>query len=274
MGRLDQLDLSLRLSRPEQDARVEAAQQRLTQIRLTLGGLIGEQDPEHLQDPARRDFPLGPPLLIAFEGWDASGKGGAIRRLTAAIDPRHVRVAQFAAPTLAELRHHWLHRFWGPLPGRGGMAVYDRSWYGRVLVERVERLTSEANWRRAYQEIREFERQLADDGAIIVKFWLHISDEEQLERFERRRTDPLKSWKLTAEDWRNREKRDEYTAAVEQMVAETDSGHAPWDLIPAESKRWARVAVLETVIRRVEQRCAELGFALPQPLLVETDGDG
>ncbi|MFA4927043.1 MAG: UDP-galactose-lipid carrier transferase [Patulibacter sp.] len=274
MGRLDELDLSLRLSRTEQDVRVAAAQQRLTQLRLTLGGLIGAEDADHLQDPSRRDHPLGPPLLIVFEGWDASGKGGAIRRLTAAIDPRHVRVAQFAAPTLTELRHHWLHRFWGPLPGRGGMAVYDRSWYGRVLVERVEQLTPEVDWRRAYEEIREFERQLADDGTIIVKFWLQISDEEQLARFERRRTDPLKSWKLTAEDWRNREKRAPYEQAIEQMVAETDTAHAPWDLIPAESKRWARVAVLETVIARIEQRCAELGFALPEPLTIRDGEDG
>lgn len=274
MGRLDELDLDLRLSRDEQDARLAEAQARLAQLRLTLGGLIGAEDPHHLQDPARRDHPLGPPLLVMFEGWDASGKGGAIKRLTAAIDPRHVRVAQFAAPTLAELRHHWLHRFWGPLPGRGGMAVYDRSWYGRVLVERVEELTPEREWRRSYGEIREFERQLVDDGAIIVKFWLHISDEEQLARFERRRTDPLKSWKLTAEDWRNRDKRDDYVAAVEEMVAETDTAHAPWDLIPAESKRWARVAVVETTVRRIEQRCEELDFALPEPLRVLDDADG
>src|SRR5690349_15209461 len=157
MGRLDQLDLTLRLSRPEQDARIEAAQRRLTQLRLTLGGLTGPEDPEHLQDPARRDFPLGPPLLIAFEGWDAAGKGGAI----GGADPGRA-APPLAAPLL------------GPLPGRGGMAVYDRTWYGRVLVERVERLTPEADWRRAYEEIREFERQLTDDGAIVVKFWLHI----------------------------------------------------------------------------------------------------
>ncbi len=268
MARLDQLDLGLRLSREEQDTRIAAAQRRLAQLRLTLGGLMGAEDPDHIPDPARRDHPLGPPLLVMFEGWDASGKGGAIKRLTGAIDPRHVRVAQFAAPTPVELRHHWLHRFWGPLPGRGGMSVYDRSWYGRVLVERVEQLTPEVDWRRAYQEIREFERQLADDGTILIKFWLQISPEEQLERFERRRHDPLKAWKLTAEDWRNRDRRDAYTAAVEEMVAETDAGHAPWDLVPAESKRWARVAVLETTVHRIEQRCEELDFALPAPLPV------
>jgi AMP-polyphosphate phosphotransferase len=273
MGRLDDLDLTLKLSRDEQDARIEAGQTRMQQLRLTLGGLTGASPPGALQDPSERDHPIGPPVLVVFEGWDAAGKGGAIKRLTGAMDPRHYRVAQFAAPTPDELRHHWLHRFWLPLPGRGGMAVYDRTWYGRVLVERIEDLTPEVDWRRGYQEIREFERQLTDDGTILVKFWLHISDEEQLKRFERRRDDPLKSWKLTSEDWRNREKRAEYTAAVEEMVAETDSGNAPWDLIPADSKRWARVAVLETVIRRIEERCEALGFALPDPLdAPEDDG--
>jgi polyphosphate kinase 2 (PPK2 family) len=271
MGRLDDLDLGLRLSRKEQDERIEAAQLRLSQLRLTLGGQTGPGGPHDAEDPAHREHPLGPPLLVVFEGWDASGKGGAIKRLTGALDPRHYRVAQYAAPTPDELRHHWLHRFWGPLPGRGGMAVYDRTWYGRVLVERVEELTPEPVWRRGYQEIREFERQLTDDGTILVKFWMHISDEEQLKRFERRRDDPLKAWKLTPDDWRNREKRAEYTAAVEEMVAETGAGHAPWDLIPGDSKRWARVAVLETVIRRIEERCEELGFALPAPLKADDE---
>jgi polyphosphate kinase 2 (PPK2 family) len=266
MGRLDDLDLGLRLSRKEQDRRLEAAATRLSQLRLTLGGQTGAGDPRSLEDPKRRDHPIGPPLLIVFEGWDASGKGGAIKRLTGGLDPRHYRVVQYAAPTPDELRHHWLHRFWGPLPGRGGMAVYDRTWYGRVLVERVEELTPEVDWRRGYQEIREFERQLTDDGTILIKFWLHVSPEEQLERFERRRDDPLKAWKLTDEDWRNRDKRDLYTTAIEEMVAETDTGHAPWDLIAADSKRWARVAVLETVIKRIEDRCDELDFDLPAPL--------
>jgi polyphosphate kinase 2 (PPK2 family) len=258
MGRLDELDLTLRLSRKEQDRRLEAAQTRLAQLRLALGGQTGPEG-------AEGHHPFGPPLLIVFEGWDASGKGGAIKRLVAPLDARHYRVAQFAAPTADELRHHWLHRFWLPLPGRGGMAIYDRTWYGRVLVERVEDLTPEIDWRRGYQEIREFERQLADDGTILVKFWLHVSDQEQLERFERRKNDPLKAWKLTEEDWRNRARREDYVAAVEEMVAETDSGYAPWDLIPADSKRWARVAVVETVIKRIEERCETLGFVLPPP---------
>jgi polyphosphate kinase 2 (PPK2 family) len=258
MGRLDDLDLSLKLSRQEQDERLKAAQTRLAHLRLTLGGQTGPEG-------ADGDLQIGPPLLIVLEGWDASGKGGAIKRLVAPLDARHYRVAQFAAPTPDELRHHWLHRFWLPLPGRGGMAIYDRTWYGRVLVERVEGITPELDWRRGYQEIREFERQLTDDGTILVKFWLHVSDQEQLERFERRKNDPLKAWKLTEEDWRNRAKREEYTAAVEEMVAETDSGQAPWELIPGDSKRWARVAVIETVIQRIEERCEAMGFPLPAP---------
>jgi polyphosphate kinase 2 (PPK2 family) len=274
MGRLDDLDLTLRLSRKEQDARIEAASVRLSQLRLTLGGQTGAGSPRSLEDPKRGDHPIGPPLLIVFEGWDAAGKGGAIKRLTGGLDPRHYRVVQYAAPTPDELRHHWLHRFWLPLPGRGGMAVYDRTWYGRVLVERVEGLTPEVDWRRGYQEIREFERQLTDDGTILIKFWLHISDEEQLSRFERRRDDPLKAWKLTEEDWRNRDKREAYVAAIEEMVAETDSGHAPWDLVPADSKRWARVAVMETVIKRIEERCEQLGFALPEPLAPKDEEAG
>ena len=162
VGRLDDLDLNLKLSREEEAEQLERAQTRLLQLRLTLGGLIGDQG-------------IGPPLLVVFEGWDASGKGGAIKRLVAQLDPRHVRVKQFAAPTYDEKRHHWLARFWEPLPGWGGMAVFDRSYYGRVLVERVEGFAKQAEWKRAYREIRDFERALTDDGTIIVKCWLHVS---------------------------------------------------------------------------------------------------
>src|SRR5207302_762174 len=188
------LDLTLSLSREEEAKRLEAAQMRLLELRLAMGGLIGEQG-------------IGPPLCILFEGWDASGKGGAIKRLVARLDPRHVRVAQFAAPTPDAKRHHFLWRFWPTLPGWGGMAVLDRSWYGRVLVERVEGLATKEQWTRAYDEIVEFERSLAAEGMILVKFWMHVSDEEQLRRFERRRDDPLRAWKLTDDDWRNRKRR-------------------------------------------------------------------
>jgi polyphosphate kinase 2 (PPK2 family) len=254
MGVLDDLDLSLKLSREEEAERLERAWTRLTQLRLTLGGLIG-------------DGTLGPPVCVIFEGEDASGKGGAIRRLVASLDPRHVRVVQFAAPTHDEKRHHFLWRFWPSLPGWGGMAVFDRSWYGRVLVERVEGFATREQWLRAYDEINSFERSLADEGMVLIKFWLHISSEEQKNRFERRAKDPLKSWKLTDEDWRNREKRDRYKQAVEDMVARTSvDPHARWHLIPGESKRYARVAVIETVISEVEEGMRRAGQEPPAPL--------
>ena len=212
MSRLDEVDLTLDLDKREYEQQLKAAQTRLLQLRLDLGAQTGQQE-------------VGPPLCVLFEGWDAGGKGGAIKRLVGPLDPRHVRVAQYAAPTPDELRHHWLRRFWPPLPGWGDMSVLDRSWYGRVLVERVEGFATEEQWRRAYGEIRDFERTLADEGMLLLKFWLHVSHDEQLARFEARRDDPLKSWKLTDEDWRNRAKRAEYEAAIEDMLDETDLGN-------------------------------------------------
>jgi polyphosphate kinase 2 (PPK2 family) len=183
------------------------------------------------------------------------------------LDPRHVRVVQFAAPTHDEKRHHFLWRFWPSLPGWGGMAVFDRTWYGRVLVERVEGFASQEEWTRAYDEINGFERGLADEGMVLVKFWLHISSKEQLKRFKKREKDPLKSWKLTDEDWRNREKRDQYKQAIEDMVARTSvEPHAPWHLIPGDSKRYARVAVIETVISEIEQGMRRHGIDPPEPI--------
>jgi len=259
MGRLDELDLSLKLKRREQDERLMRDGRRLAQLRLALGGKLGS-------DPG-----LGPGLLIVMEGWDASGKGGAIKRLVAPLDSRHVRVASYAAPTPDEKRHHYLQRFAAALPGLGGMTVMDRSWYGRVLVERVEGFATEEQWRRAYGEIASFERSLSAEGAIIVKFWMHISSEEQLRRFERREKDPLKSWKITEEDWRNRAKHAEYVEAVEEMLARTDTREAPWVLVEAESKRFARVKVMESVIEQIERGAAARGFALPEPLDPETN---
>jgi AMP-polyphosphate phosphotransferase len=256
VSRLAQVDLSQKLSGKEQRKRLEAAQERLTQLRLTLGGQIGQQE-------------LGPPVCILFEGWDAGGKGGAIKRLVAELDSRHVRVVQFAAPNEDEKRHHYLWRFWPVLPGRGGMSILDRSWYGRVLVERVEGFASEEEWMRAYEEINSFEEALTNDGMILIKLWLHISDEEQLRRFERRERKPLKAWKLTDEDWRNREKRDAYEQAVEDMLARTDRPNAPWDVIASDSKKFARVSVIETVIGRIEEGMGRSGIEVPEPL----DGD-
>jgi len=250
MGRLDQLDLSLKLSREEEASRLAAAQARMLELRLTLGGLVG-------------DHHLGPPVCVLFEGWDASGKGGAIRRLVAPLDPRHVRVAQFAAPTFDEKRHHFLLRFSSALPGWGGMAVLDRSWYGRVLVERVEGLATVEQWTRGYAEIVEFERSLVLEGMILIKLWLHISDAEQLGRFKRREADPLKSWKLTAEDWRNRKRRRGYEQAVEDMLERTDHALARWQLVEAESKRHARVKVIETVVGEIERGMQARGYEPP-----------
>jgi AMP-polyphosphate phosphotransferase len=222
-------------------------------LRLLLGGQTGPKE-------------LGPPLLVVFEGWDASGKGGAIQRLVSELDPRHVRVAQFAAPSYDEKRHHFLWRFWPKLPGWGGMAVLDRSWYGRVLVERVEGLASVDTWQRAYTEIVDMERSLADEGTILVKFWMHVSPEEQLRRFEKRRDDPYKTWKLTDEDWRNREKRADYELAVEDMLARTDHPAGPWHVVAADDKRWARVDVVRTVCQAMEDGLALRGIDPDPPL--------
>jgi len=253
LSRLADVDLSQGLSRKEQDERLEAAQTRLSQLRLTLGGQIGEQK-------------IGPAVCVLFEGWDASGKGGAIKRLVAELDSRHVRVVQFAAPSPDEARHQFLWRFWPMLPGRGGMSILDRSWYGRVLVERVEGLATEEEWTRAYDEINSFEGSLVEDQTILIKFWLHISDSEQLHRFERRERKPLKAWKLTEEDWRNRDRRGEYEQAVEDMLDRTDQPHAPWDVVAGESKRFARVSVIETVISRIEEGMKRCGYPVPEPL--------
>jgi AMP-polyphosphate phosphotransferase len=253
MSRLADVDLTLQLSKDEEKKQLKAAQKRLVHLRLLLGGQIGPGE-------------IGPPLLVLFEGWDASGKGGAIKRLVERLDPRHVRVAQFAAPTHDEKRHHFLWRFWPVLPGWGGMAVLDRTWYGRVLVERVESFASEEAWRRAYGEIADLESSLAAEGSVIVKFWMHLSPEEQLRRFESRRDDPYRAWKLTDEDWRNREKRPDYEAAVEEMLERTDTPAAPWHVIAAEDKRWARVAVVRTVCEAVEAALTARGIDPDPPL--------
>jgi AMP-polyphosphate phosphotransferase len=253
MGHLDDLDLSAKLSKKEADARLEAAQVRLLALRLVLGGLVGERG-------------IGPPVCVLFEGWDASGKGGAIKRLVAQLDPRHVRVVQFAAPSYDEKRHHWLWRFWPVLPGWGGMTVLDRSWYGRVLVERVEKFATPEQWGRGYEEINDFERMLTAEGMILIKFFMHLSDEEQLKRFEAREGEPLKSWKLTDEDWRNRKKRKQYTAAIEEMLDRTDTSWAPWYLVEGDQKRWARVKVVETVNAALEAGMHAHGIDPPPPV--------
>ena len=251
MGRLDELDLSLRLSEGEEAGRLERGWDRLAALRLALGGKLA-------------GYRLGPPVCVLFEGWDASGKGGAIKRLVRPFDLRHVRVAQFSAPTPDEKRHHYLQRFWPVLPGTGGMTILDRSWYGRVLVERVEGFATEDEWRRAYAEIVELERTLTAGGMVLIKFFMHVSDEEQLERFVKRRDDPVKAWKLTDDDWHNRSKRPQYAAALEEMFERTDHDAAPWHLVEGESKKYARVKVVETVIERIEQGMLAAGMKPPR----------
>lgn len=253
MASLDDVDLSLKLSTREGVERLERAQKRLLALRLQCGGLLG-------------DGGLGPPLMILFEGWDASGKGGAIRRLTAPLDPRHFKVSEFAAPSERERRHHFLWRFWPDVPGWGGMSIFDRTYYGRVLVERVEGYADRSEWKRAYREIVEFESSLCDEGTVLLKFWMHISEHEQLSRFNARAGDPLKAWKLTEDDWRNREKRDAYLHAVGDMLDATDHKAARWTLIAAESKSYARVAVIEAVIAALEAGMRAIG---KEPLAVE-----
>ncbi len=248
-------DLTLKLGASESEQRLGTAQRRLLALRLQLGGLIGERQ-------------LGPPVCVLFEGWDAAGKGGSIRRLVGPLDPRHVRVSQFGPPSEDERRHHFLHRFSAALPGRGGMAVLDRSWYGRVLVERVEGLASEAEWRRAYPQIVEWETGLAAEGMVLVKVWLEISEEEQLRRFRAREREPLKRWKLTDEDWRNLSHRADYEEAIEDMLAACDHPAATWNVIAAESKPYARVQVLELVIGAIEAGLRAVG---QEPVTLEAE---
>lgn len=197
-------------------------------------------------------------VLLVFEGPDAAGKGGVIKRLVEKLDPRTVRVYSIVKPTPEEYQHHYLWRFWTKLPKYGEMAVFDRSWYGRVLVERVESFATAEEWKRGYEEINGFEKLLIDDGAIVLKFYLHISKEEQLRRFEARAADPYKRWKISEEDWRNREKWDEHNRAAEDMFAKTSTKNAPWHLIEANFKWFARVKVLKIIARTFEEELGPL----------------
>jgi polyphosphate kinase 2 (PPK2 family) len=250
MTLLDKLDLTQRLDRDQYHKRLIDEQRRLLQLRLHLGGQLGSGA-------------TGPGLLVVFEGPDAAGKGGAIKAIVGHLDPRHCTVLNYAAPTKAEKDHHFLWRFWKEVPGNGQMAVFDRSWYGRVLVERIEGYASHAEWSRAFRAIVDFERTLVLEGVIVVKFWLHISDDEQERRFLARAEDPLKRWKLTDEDWRNRAKNRQYDRAAEEMFRRSEHPHAPWDIIAAEQKRYARIAVLETLNRRIAEGMRRYGIEPP-----------
>jgi polyphosphate:AMP phosphotransferase len=230
---LDRVDLTQALDKDEYETRLEALQGRLARLSSKV-------------EKKRRG------VIVVFEGWDAAGKGGAIRRVTHALDARQYQIIPVAKPTDEESAHHYLWRFWRHLPRLGRFTIYDRSWYGRVLVERVEAFCSDRQWRRAYGEINDFEEQLVDHGIVIAKFWLHISREEQLARFEQRTQEPWKQHKLGREDFRNREKWNLYEGAANEMIGRTSTEYAPWSLIAAEDKRWARVAVLEGLIGRIE----------------------
>jgi len=202
---------------------------------------------------------------LVFQGWDASGKGGAIRRLVSPLDPRGFEVVTISAPTEIELAHHYLWRFWTRLPKAGHLTIFDRSWYGRILVERIEGFCSREDWQRAYQEINEFEQMLTNFGMVIVKYWLHIDKDEQLRRFKAREKTPHKRWKITEEDWRNREKWEHYELAVADMIQKTSTAHAPWTVVKGNNKLHARISVIETFIHAISQR---LNDSRPRPPLL------
>jgi polyphosphate kinase 2 (PPK2 family) len=232
---LEKIDLTKKLSEAQYRQQVGRAQVRLRELEFEV-------------------FKQQVPVLCLFEGWDAAGKGGAIKRVTEMLDPRGFTVSSFAAPKGDEKTHHYLWRFWKTLPRSGHIVIYDRSHYGRVLVERVEGFCNEDEWRRAYREINEFEQHQASFGMVICKFWLHISKNEQLRRFKSREVDPYRSYKLTEEDWRNRAKWDRYREAVEDMLLHTSTPHAPWTVVEAENKLYARVKVVRTVGDAIARR--------------------
>ncbi|MBV9390777.1 MAG: UDP-galactose-lipid carrier transferase, partial [Verrucomicrobia bacterium] len=191
-------------------------------------------------------------VIILVEGPDAAGKGGAIKRLVEKLDPRNYRVYSIVKPTEEEYQHHYMWRFWSKLPAYGHIVIFDRSWYGRVLVERVEGFATAAEWKRAYREINEFERLLSDDGTLVIKFYFHITKDEQLDRFRRREADPLKHWKITEEDWRNRRRWDDHNQAAEDVFEQTWTQFAPWTVIEANYKWYARLKFLKSTIRALE----------------------
>lgn len=232
--RLRDADLAKTLSKKAYEKRAKDNQMRLVKLQ---------------HDVIKRRLPV----VVVFEGWDAAGKGGAIHRLTQNLDPRLYRVHAISKPTPEELAHHYLWRFWTRLPERGKLVVFDRSWYGRVLVERIEGFAQEPEWRRAYDEINHFEKALADDGHVILKFFMHISKDEQKRRFVAREKNPLKQWKMNAEDYRNRKRWDEYAVAIDDMFVKTHTRHAPWLLVPANDKRLARMICQDRLIATLER---------------------
>ncbi|UCF63614.1 MAG: phosphate--AMP phosphotransferase [bacterium] len=232
---LSKVDLSLHLGRIDYEKALSARQKRLRELEHEI-------------------YVKRIPVVLIYAGWDAAGKGGNIRRLVNSLDPRGYEVIPISAPNDIEKAHHYLWRFWIKIPKAGHIAIFDRSWYGRVLVERIEGFCSEAEWRRAYQEINEMEEQLTNFGTILIKFWLHIDKDEQLRRFKEREKIPYKNWKITEEDWRNREKWDQYEAAIDEMLQRTSTLYAPWTIVESNCKWYARIKTLSTVINTIEHR--------------------
>jgi polyphosphate kinase 2 (PPK2 family) len=231
---LDNADLDKKLSVKKYEEELEKYQVRLRELEFAC-------------------FEARMPVVIGYEGWDAAGKGGNIRRVIGSLDPRGYSVIPIAAPKGDEATHHYLWRFWRQIPKAGHLAIFDRTWYGRVLVERVEEFCTEAEWRRAYQEIKEFELSLANYGTVLVKFWLHISKDEQLRRFKERKETEYKRYKITDEDWRNRERWDAYRAAVVDMITSTSTTYAPWTIVEANDKLWARIKAMRTIAEAIEE---------------------
>ena len=226
---LANVDLDKKLAdEDEYDKKLEAAQKRL---------LVLQSD--YIKKGRR--------AIIVCEGWDASGKGGAIQRMTQVVDPRHYQVWPIGAPDPLEQGKHYLARFWSKLPAKGSWGFFDRSWYGRVLVERVEGFAKQHEWERAFDELNAFEKMLTDDGVALVKLFFHVSSKAQVDRFKDRASDPFKSWKLTDDDWRNRKKRKPYEKAIDEMLTRTSPKNAPWTVVEGDYKWWARVKAASTV---------------------------
>ena len=232
--RLDALDMSVSMSSRTYDARAIKLATKLQRIQQAY-------------------LHTGNNAIIVFEGWDAGGKGGTIRRMSSVLDPRGFKVWPIGPPNEHDSVHHYLTRFWERLPPRGGISVFDRSWYGRVLVERVEGFADKAEWSRAYDEINEFEKLLTDDGMQVIKLFLHITPEEQLKRFKARLKEPLKRWKLTYEDFRNRANWADYERAIEDMVNRTSTKNAPWHVVPANDKKFARIQCVGTIVKTLSK---------------------
>jgi polyphosphate kinase 2 (PPK2 family) len=232
---LEKLEMNRKLNEKQYDEQVGKLQVRLREMHFDI-------------------FKRQVPVLCMFEGWDAAGKGGAIKRVTEILDPRGFTVSSYAAPRGEEKTHHYLWRFQKKLPRAGHVVVFDRTYYGRVLVERVEGFCHEDEWRRAYAEINEFEAHQHSFGMVICKFWINITKEEQLRRFKSRELDPYRSYKLTEEDWRNRAKWNEYSEAVEDMLLHTSTSYAPWTAVEGNNKYWARVKVLKTIVDALDKR--------------------